>query len=411
MHRESIYFSPFRLDLINKCLWRDEIEIPLVPKTYAVLAYLASHPGQLIRKADLLAGVWPDEHVSEAVLKLRISELCKLLGDDPKAPTYIETVHRRGYRFIALPAPETIVPHPETLAPSPKVTADNTSNSFIVGRNQALSQLRACYEQVCQGHRQVVFITGLAGMGKSALVESFLTTLATEEAIHISHGQCSESQASREAYLPLLEALSRLCWGSQAGQVVPLLQHYAPTWLNPLPSLSSLETPLSRRQQLSQITADYTLQELANVLEQLTVQAPLVFVLEDLQWSDPATLAALTLLSRRRAPCRLFLLGTYRPVAGYLHKPPIHSVKEELALHGDCQELPLGCLTEDDVRVYLNLRFGPGLSLTRDALVSALYQRTEGHPLFLVQIIADLISRGFFVQQGQAWQFCEPHDV
>ena len=96
----SILFPPFRLDVVNERLERGSQTIALRPKTFAVLRYLLEQPGQLVTKEELLEAVWPDTHVSEAGLKDYIQEIRKALGDEARTPRFIETVHRRGYRFI-----------------------------------------------------------------------------------------------------------------------------------------------------------------------------------------------------------------------------------------------------------------------------------------------------------------------
>jgi|SRR5215831_2627192 len=97
---KEILFPPFRLDLLNECLWQGERPIALTLKAFAVLHYLLEHPAHLVTKEALLTAVWPDTVVSEAVLKVCIGEIRKALGDQYKAPRFIETLHRRGYRFI-----------------------------------------------------------------------------------------------------------------------------------------------------------------------------------------------------------------------------------------------------------------------------------------------------------------------
>ena len=64
-------------------------------------SYLAAHAGRLVPKQELLDAVWPGVFVGDAVLKVTIREIRKALGDDPRTPRFIETAHRRGYRFIA----------------------------------------------------------------------------------------------------------------------------------------------------------------------------------------------------------------------------------------------------------------------------------------------------------------------
>src|SRR5215475_15846847 len=94
-------FAPFRLDALNQCLWRGTDQISLSPKAFSVLAYLAERPGRLVTKQELLDAVWPDIHVTEGVLKRAVLEIRKALGDPVEEPRFIQTLHRRGYRFLA----------------------------------------------------------------------------------------------------------------------------------------------------------------------------------------------------------------------------------------------------------------------------------------------------------------------
>ena len=105
IHSSDVLFGPFRLDRTNECLWRSDERIPLRPRTYALLDYLVHNPGRLLSKAELLDHIWRDTVVGDSVLKVGVRELRALLGDDMRNPTYIETLHRRGYRFVAQPRP------------------------------------------------------------------------------------------------------------------------------------------------------------------------------------------------------------------------------------------------------------------------------------------------------------------
>ena len=99
-NEKRIIFDPFCLDRANEQLWRGSQAIKLRPKAFAVLDYLLGRPGQLVTKDNLLNAVWPATFVGDAVLKVTIRQIREALGDDPKSPRYIETAHRRGYRFI-----------------------------------------------------------------------------------------------------------------------------------------------------------------------------------------------------------------------------------------------------------------------------------------------------------------------
>src|SRR5436305_10295939 len=97
---QNIKFGHFRLDLTNECLWQGTRAISLRPKAFAVLKLLVERPGLLVTKQQVLEKVWPDTFVGDAVLKDSIRQLREALDDDAGSPNYIETAHRRGYRFI-----------------------------------------------------------------------------------------------------------------------------------------------------------------------------------------------------------------------------------------------------------------------------------------------------------------------
>ena len=102
-----LHFEPFRLDVRNEQLWRGQEVIRLTGKALAVLSYLAERSGQLVTKDELFAAVWPGVVVSDSALVACIGELRRALGDERRTPHFIETVHGRGYRFIAPVAERT----------------------------------------------------------------------------------------------------------------------------------------------------------------------------------------------------------------------------------------------------------------------------------------------------------------
>src|SRR5262249_30177694 len=149
----------------------------------------------------------------------------------------------------------------------------------------------------------------------------------------ISHGQCVEHYGPGEAFLPVLDTLSRLCGESRDAHLLTLLSQYAPTWLGQMPWLMSQEVSKVRRDKRSAVR-ERMLRELAEVLEALTVATPLVLFIEDLQWSDYSTLDLLAFLARRREPAQLLLIGTYRPGDVLVSGHPLQALHQELQVHG-----------------------------------------------------------------------------
>jgi predicted ATPase len=148
------------------------------------------------------------------------------------------------------------------------------------------------------------------------------------------------------------------------------------------------------------------LRELAEAIEVLTLDRPLLLVLEDLHWADYATLDLLTYLARRFGPSRLLVLATYRPVEALLRGHPLQTVKRELVQHGQGAELPLELLTAADVTQYLARRCDGRADLPPSVrgLAEIIYQRTDGHPLFMVTIVEHLLHCGVLQESAGEWE-------
>ena len=403
----QLTFGSFRLDEANECLWRDSQTIALRPKAYAVLRYLVEHPGVLVTKQQLLDDVWPDTFVSDAVLKDSIRQLRDALGDDSKSPQYIETAHRRGYRFIAqITAPAAEHDSKGSDEPRfsnyPKVVTPRPAPFGVLGREAALAEMGRWLQKAFSADRQVVFVTGEAGIGKTTLVEAFLDQVPNEPEMLIARGQCLEQYGAGEAYLPLLDGLTRLCRELRGAQITDLLRRHAPTWLVQMPGLTTAADRETLSQQVLSATRDRMLREMAEALEALTAETPLVLVLEDLHWSDYSTLDLVSYLARRRNAARLMLIGTYRPVEVILSEHPLKGVKQDLQMHKLCEELPLEYLSQDAVAEFLAAKF-PGHHFPAE-LAAMIHQRTEGNPLFMVNVVDYLVAEKIIAERDGRWQ-------
>jgi DNA-binding winged helix-turn-helix (wHTH) protein len=384
------HFGPFRLEEGNARLWRGAEQIALRPKSFAVLCSLLARAGHLVSKDALLQAVWPNMVVSEAMLSICLSELRRALGETRQAPVFLETVPRRGYRFLG---PVTRVEPAAVATQGPGGPSIPMPPPLVVGREAVLAQMQHWWQQAQQGMRHVLFVTGEPGIGKTTLVDAWCARLAAGGPVWVGYGQCLDHYGVGEAYLPVLAALGQLCRGPGGTALVEQLAQSAPTWLLQLPSLlrpADLET-LQRR--ALGATRERMLRELAEAVEVLTAVQPLVLVLEDLHWSDAATLDLLAYLARRRAPARLLLLGTYRPAEVIARGHPLRAMAHDLVLHGHGQELALALLTEAEVAQYLAVRFA-GCAVPA-ALTHLLWQRTDGNPLFLVTMLDYMLQQGW----------------
>jgi DNA-binding winged helix-turn-helix (wHTH) protein len=94
-------FQSFRLDPTNHCLWNGEERVRIPPKAFNVLRYLVENPERLVTQDELLEALWPDTYVNPEILRKYILDVRKILGDRSDRPEFIETLPKRGYRFVA----------------------------------------------------------------------------------------------------------------------------------------------------------------------------------------------------------------------------------------------------------------------------------------------------------------------
>jgi len=396
-------FGEYQLDPAQG-LKRGDHDVRITPKSLSLLCLLAQRAGQVVTKEEIFRLVWPDTAVSDSALTSCIQELRGALGDEIKKPRYIETLHRRGYRFVA----HTL----SALAQSPAVLAIPLLRPDIpfVGREGLLQEMVNAWTAANQGRRQVLFITGEAGVGKTTTVSVFLARLAALGPIQATWAQCVQHFGVGEAYEPLLEAITRLCRQASGERFLSILERHAPTWLAQVPGLMTPRRFAELQRGAAGTTKERMLRELTGALEAITVDAPLILWLEDLQWSDVSTLDWISAFAARPEPARLLLIGTVRSseITGIHHR--LASLIDNLLLKGLCRELVLHGLDETAIVEYLKLRFpcrdGEAESFAR--LAPLMQKHTAGNPLFVMHVFSDLVERGLAVEVNGSWSVSGP---
>jgi DNA-binding winged helix-turn-helix (wHTH) protein/tetratricopeptide (TPR) repeat protein len=380
-------FHEFQLDSVNECLWRGSARLSLTPKAFKILNCLVVNVGRTVTKDEFMEQVWPGIYVGEENLKVYVRELRGLLGDDAGRPKFIETYRDKGYRFIAQVTEEGSGSDPEGVR--------------LFGRHVELAKLNERFKQACSGNRQIVFVTGEPGIGKTSLVEAFLQQVSGHLPMRVGFGQCIESYREQEAFYPLLEAFGRLLHDSAGHDFAELLARHAPTWLVQFSGVVSSTNPEVLRSQIVGAGRERMLREICKALEILTTETPLVLVIEDLHWTDHSTLDFIAAVSRRREQARLLLLATYRPVEVILSAHPLRELKSELCLHGHASEIPLELLTKDSVANYLTTNFSADIA---NQIVDDVHQKTDGNPLFIEALMSHLIDQEMIGSQNGEWK-------
>jgi len=403
-------FENFSLDTANQCLLRDGITLNLPPKPFAVLRYLVEHAGRLVTQDELLDALWPETYVQPQVLRTYMLELRKILGDDAAHPRFIQTLPKRGYRFVAA------VNEAEAAAANAHGTSRPAGNApptpAIVGRDQELALLQTHSRQLQNGQRQIVFITGEAGIGKTALVDAFCHGLNPDLHANLARGQCVQGVGGTEDYYPVMEVLSELCAGPDGEAACRVLALRSPGWLT-----NGHANPEQRFPGGQLAPSQRTLGDLCAALEELAAARPLVLIFEDLHWADAPTLHLISALARRRGPAMLMLVATCCPRrsvvadSGALDDPLRHLL-QDLGLRRLCQEIALPPLSRKSVAELLTRELGQELG--RDQLPAGLadfvYRRSEGNPLFVIAVLEHLLAEGMLVRpaDGGPWRQLQP---
>jgi len=288
-------------------------------------------------------------------------------------------------------APELV---PSTLV---RVASDRRT----VGREAERAALRMAFEQAAAGRGLMVCIAGEPGIGKSTLAEDFLSEVSDSGvACLVARGRCSERLAGTEAYLPVLDALHNLLRGQDGSGVADLLRTTAPLWHAQMapPDSEEISAPLPPNRSGGQ---DRLIRQLMAFLDSAARTQPLVLFFDDVHWVDLSTVDLINYVASQFDHVAILIVITYRPEELLQQGHPFLRIKQDLQARGRCRELTLNFLTYSDVEAYLRLEF-PDHQFP-DTFASLIHDKTEGNPLFMVDVLRYLRDRGVLTKQEGRW--------
>jgi DNA-binding winged helix-turn-helix (wHTH) protein/tetratricopeptide (TPR) repeat protein len=294
--------ATWRFDAESGEVYRGHRRVRLSAKPLEVFRVLLARSGRVVSKAELLATAWPEAVVSEWALTTCIHELRQALGDDSRRPRFIETIHRRGYRFIGPIAGKGYDAGDPSMLPE----AGSGAGVPLVGRRTELGRLQQAMERARQGLACAVLLSGEAGVGKTRLVEELQADARRAGALALL-GQCHESEQVlpycpwRDVLRPEGPIAQAMSWPS-----------LAPAWRGELARLwPELGAPGPRRA-LTSTDHLRLFEAVARLVRSLAAPQPVVLIFEDLHWADEMTLRLLAALPRRLSGARALLVGTVR---------------------------------------------------------------------------------------------------
>lgn len=299
-------------------------------------------------------------------------------------------------------------------APDTKTSAAACVASGIVDRTEELAILNRMVKQISEGHRQVVFLSGESGIGKTALVDTFCRQFVSFTAVTVARGQCVEGFGPKEEYYPVMEALTQLCSSPEGARACAILARMAPAWLGAM-GRGSAPAPESARSS----APDRMPGDLCGALEELASDKPLILVFEDLHWSDDSTLHLISALARRRATAKLMVLVTFNTQHVSVEHP-IRALKQDLLMRRLCTDMVIAPLSRIAVGELLRreLKLNPEQNANRETLPPGLshfiHRHSEGNPLFVIALLEHLIAQRHIVLEGSdgagRWKQCVPFE-
>lgn len=280
----------------------------------------------------------------------------------------------------------------------------------LIGRDVELQRMLASLDQACSGAAQLLRLVGEAGIGKSRLVNEFITRIGCEERfrnVTVRQAACSSlgeqpygaigavmrsaagitrSDAPDEMRAKLAALLAELgIAGDEAERLLPLLDHVLGLG-DPNAILQHVEPEQLRRQILHAV---------CTIIERRLALSPLLIVVEDLHWADAVSLEALRFVMNRLERSRLMLVVTHRPA---LENDQLGSSRFSHTA------LRMSPLADTDGRRLLAALFGEDWASSSGALPARILDRAGGNPLFIEEIVRGLIELGALMRDGQKWQ-------
>jgi DNA-binding winged helix-turn-helix (wHTH) protein/tetratricopeptide (TPR) repeat protein len=396
-------FGPFRLDATAEILFRGAEPLPVGRRAVGLLRLLVEQPGVPVSKDALVEAAWSGLAVEDSNLTVQIAVLRKALGAEPGGDHWIETLPRRGYRFVGptiTRIEKSVGVEPDTAAARGLASRQSETARWRVGRTGTLEALDRLARRMLVGERQIVFVTGEAGIGKTTFIEMAMEQLSGY-GVDTLYGRCTERFGTDEAFLPLIDALISRCRSTGGSSLQEAIRTHAPTWLLQMPGVLHGADRVAFQNEVFGATRERMLREFCDLLELLSTDRPWVLVLEDLHWSDFATLDVLSRFARGDRKASVLVLTSYRPADTIIGGHPVRRLHQDLEIHGRCSELRLDRLSRAEVERHLALRFGD--EELASALVEPMFGRTGGQPLFIASLVDYLVNRQAIVQLNGAW--------
>jgi DNA-binding winged helix-turn-helix (wHTH) protein/tetratricopeptide (TPR) repeat protein len=354
--------------------------VKLEPKVFDVLAHLAEHRDRVVTKNELLDALWPGEALSESVLPRAIAAARRAVGDTRAKARVIETVHGRGYRFVAEVRTGSARPDAPPPAPAP--------DTVFVGRERTIRRLERALEAALAGSGGIVLLAGEPGIGKTRTAEE-LARKAAERGAQVLVGRCFEGEGA-PAFWPWVQVLRELAATTPPARLRAALGSDAGALAQLAPELGAVRSGGGAATGTGEEARFRLFDALSATLRRRAQQGPLVLVLDDLHWADEASLRCLEFLAHELRGAAILVAATFRDVE-VRRDHPLSRLLGALARVPACERIALRGLEAEEVGALVAAVLGKGPSRE---LALTVHEMTEGNPFFVFELARVLGESG-----------------
>ncbi|MDN4501320.1 AAA family ATPase [Alteromonadaceae bacterium BrNp21-10] len=375
-------------------LRRNGKPVALEPQVYRLLQLLIENHQQVLSKDQILATIWQNRVVSDASLSSCIKAIRQAIGDTGDKQQLVKTVRGHGFRFIAeLQSNDRVqTASANTELVKPPSANESTpvwlrSKKAFAGRALELQKITPLLAQLSEFNGHVALLAGSAGIGKSRLLEE-IAVIAHGKQIQVMWGRCREDTGA-PAYWPWKQLL---CANFRDQQFVtanehPELAHLIPQLFQPqaVASLENIESEGSGSEQ----TRFKLFHGICSLLSCAAASQPMLIILDDLHRADLLSLQLLELLATELEGQGIMIIGSYRD-SDVSDDHRFSKTISELSRLYRYSHLHLSNLDVDAVTAFIQTEI---TDVTANTL-SRIVQRTDGHPLYLMETIRHLQQGG-----------------
>jgi DNA-binding winged helix-turn-helix (wHTH) protein/tetratricopeptide (TPR) repeat protein len=377
-------FDDFELDTEAYELLRGGKRVKVQPKVLQLIRYLVQNHGRFVSKEEILAALWPSEHVTESSLFVCVRAARIALGQSNAQNRPIATLRGAGYRFVgelselAKPAPAARLRSSEPAGNRPAPAAPRDE---LVGRQNVMHALSNALGRATAGRGQIVILSGEAGIGKTRCAQE-LADLAARDRIRVFSARCLEVDGA-PAFWPWVQLLRQAAaegdpeWTAEARA---LLDELVPTG----------DARVGAQAETAEWANDrfWLFDRVVRMLAKVAEAAPCLFMLDDLQWADDASLRLLQLFVNDigRVPC--LVVATLREP-----RPAVNDAQERTLrrLARSAAVIELDGLSPAETAQLVSAVAG---AASAARLASELHQKSAGNPFFLVELLRLAIASG-----------------